>query len=148
MADLEIQNAFLDGIEDIFSVMFTDRLKLRLLNEEATQTNIYEETTDKVYFDPIPLIGRIQTTFTQGENPVESVQIDAVITIPTKQLITNKIPHETDSDLETLKKAKFAYDGFEYLVEKVAPKTLIADKWQMYTFECRVEKKSSLVGGE
>ena len=147
MADLIVQNAFLDGIEEIFSVMFTDRLQLRLLNEEATQTNIYEETTDKVYFDPIQLIGRIQTTFTQGENPVESVQIDAVITIPTKQLITNQIPHETDSDLETLRKGKFEYDGFEYLVEKVVPKTLVADKWQMYDFMCRVDKKSSLTGG-
>lgn len=148
MADLTIQNAFLDGIEEIFSIMFTDRLQLSLLNEEATQTNIYEETPNKVYLDPIQLIGRIQTTFTQGENPVESVRIDAVITIPTKQLITKQIPHLTDEDLETLKKAKFAYDGFEYLVEKVVPKTLVADKWQMYSFECRVDKKSSLIGGE
>ena len=148
MADLTIQNAFLDGIEEIFSIMFTDRLQLRLLDEEATQTNIYEETTDKVYLDPIPLVGRIQTTFEHGENPVESVNIDAVITIPTQQLITNQIPHETESDLEVLKKANFVYDGFEYLVEKVVPKTLVADKWQMYYFNCRVDKKSSLVGGE
>lgn len=147
MADLSIQNAFLDGIEEIFSTMFTDRLQLRFLDEEATQVNIYEETTEKVYSDPIPLIGRIQTTFTQGENPIESVQIDAIITIPTKQLITKQIPHESVTDLETLKKAKFAYDGFEYLVEKVVPKTLVADKWQLYSFECRVEKKSSLIGG-
>lgn len=148
MADLTIQNAFLDGIEEVFSIMFTDRLQLRLLDEEATQTNIYEETTNKVYLDPIPLVGRIQTTFEHGENPVESVNIDAVITIPTKQLITNQIPHETESDLEVLKKAKFVYDGFEYLVEKVVPKTLVADKWQMYDFNCRVDKKSSLIGGE
>lgn len=148
MADLYVQNEFLDGIEEIFSIMFTDRLKLSLLNEEATSVNVYEETSKKVYRDPIQLIGRIQTTFTQGELPVESVQIDAVITIPTKQLITKEIPHLTEEDLETLKKAKFSYDGFEYLVEKVVPKTLIADKWQMYSFECRVEKKSSLTGGE
>ena len=148
MVDLSIQNAFLDGIEEIFSIMFTDRLLLRFLDEEDTRVNIYEETTDKMYLDPIQLIGRIQTTFKQGELPVESVQIDAVITIPTKQLITKNIPHETEEDLETLKKAKFAYDGFEYLVEKVVPKTLVADKWQLYSFECRVEKKSSLIGGE
>lgn len=147
MADLEIQNAFLDGIEEIFSIMFTDRLQLSLLDEEFTHTNIYEESHDsKEYLDPITLIGRIRTTFTQGELPVESVQIDAVITIPTKQLITNQIPHITESDLETLKKAKFSYDGFEYLVEKVEPKTLVADKWQMYDFMCRVDKKSSLRG--
>lgn len=146
MADLEIQNAFLDGIEEIFSIMFTDRLMFSLLNEKATRTNIYEETSSKVYLDPIQLVGRIQTTFTQGEDPVESVQTDAVITIPTKQLITHGIPHQTEANLETLKKAKFAYDGFEYLVEKVVPKTLVADKWQMYEFRCRVDKKSSLGG--
>lgn len=148
MADLSIQNAFLDGLEEVFSIMFTDRLLLSLLDEENTQVNIYEETSRKVYLDPIQLIGRIQTTFTQGEEPVEGVQIDAVITIPTKQLITKQIPHLTDEDLETLKKAKFTYDGFEYLVEKVVPKTLVADMWQMYDFNCRVEKKSSLIGGE
>ena len=148
MADLSIQNAFLDGIEEIFSIMFTNRLLLSLLDEEETIVNIYDETTDKLYLDPISLVGRIQTTFTQGELPVQGVQIDAVITIPTKQLITNQIPHQTEADLETLKKGKFSYDGFEYLVEKVVPKTLVADKWQMYDFMCRVDKKSSLTGGE
>ncbi len=148
MADLEIQKAFLDGIEEIFSIMFTDRLQLSLLNEEETETNIYDESLSKEYLDPISLIGNIKTTFTQGSDPIEGVNVDAVITIPTKQLITNQIPHQTDEDLETLKKGKFSYDGFEYLVEKVVPKTLVADKWQMYDFMCRIDKKSSLLGGE
>ena len=147
MADLNIQNAFLDGIEEIYSIMFTDRLRFSLLDEQATSVNVYEETIDKKYLDPISLIGRVQTSFTQGKEPIESVQIDATITIPTKQLITNELPHTTESDLETLRKGKFEYDGFEYLVEKVVPKTLVADKWQMYDFMCKVDKKSSLTGG-
>lgn len=147
MADLEIQNAFLDGIEEIFSIMFTDRLFLSLLNEEETKVNVYGETTNKVYHESIQLVGRIKTTFIQGEDPVESVQTDAVVTIPTKQLITLNIPHQTDADLEVLKKGKFTYDGFEYLIDKVTPKTLVADKWQMYDFECHIDKKTSL-GGE
>ena len=146
MADLSIQNAFLDGIEEIFSIMFTDRLLFSLLDEEETYTNVYDETLDKVYLDPVQLIGRIQTTFTQGENPVESVQTDAVITIPTKQLITKQIPHQTREDLEILKKGKFSYDGFEYLVDRVVPKTLVADKWQMYEFRCHINKNYSLRG--
>ena len=146
MADLEIQNAFLDGIEEIFSIMFTDRLYLSLLYEEETSLNIYDETSDKVYKDSIQLIGRIKTTFEQGEDPVESVQTQAVVTIPTKQLITKNIPHQTEHDLETLKKGKFSYDGFEYLIDKVRPKTLVADKWQMYDFECHIDKKTSLGG--
>lgn len=146
MADLEIQNAFLDGIEEIFSIMFTDRLLFSFLNKEDTNVNIYDESPEKVYHDPIQLIGRIKTTFIQGEDPVESVQIDAVVTIPTKQLITKEIPHQSDEDLETLKKGKFSYDGFEYLIDKVTPKTLVADKWQMYDFECHIDKKTSLGG--
>lgn len=146
MADLEIQNAFLDGIEELFSIMFTDRLNLSLLNEEDTKVNIYDETPKKVYKEPIQLIGRIKTTFIQGEDPVESIQTDAVVTIPTKQLITKNIPHQTDADLETLKKGKFSYDGFEYLIDKVTPKTLVADKWQMYDFVCSIDKKTSLGG--
>lgn len=126
--------------------MFTDRLHLSLLDEDGTIVNIYDESSDKMYLDPIQLIGRIQTTFTQGENPVESVQCEAVITIPTKQFITKGIPHQTDSDLETLKRGKFEYDGVEYLIDKITPKTLVADKWQMYEFKCRVEKKTSLGG--
>ena len=147
VADLSIQNAFLDGIEEVFSIMFTDRLNLHLLNEEDTIVSIYDETENKVYLDPVPMIGRIQTTFAQGEIPVESINIDAIITIPTKQLITNRIPHTTESDLEALRKAKFTYDGFEYLVSKVQPKTLVADMWQTYDFMCSADKKSSL-GGE
>ena len=142
----EIQNAFLDGLEEVFSIMFTDKINLSLLDEESTKPNVYDETPKKVYKSPIPLVGRITTTFTQGEDPIEGVQIDAVITIPTKQLISNQIPHKTESDLETLKKGKMSYGEFEYLIEKVKPKTLVADVWQMYDFYCRVEKNSSLRG--
>ena len=142
----EIQNAFLDGLEEAYTIMFTDKINLSLLDEESTRTNVYDETTEKVYKPPIPVVGRITTTSTQGEDPIEGVRLDAVITIPTKQLITKQIPHQTDKDLEILKKAKFSYGGFEYLVEKVTPRTLVADMWHMYDFNCRVDKKSSLGG--
>lgn len=147
MADTKIQQAFLDGIEEIFATMFTNRIKFYLLDEKATSVNVYEETVSKKYLDPIQLVGRVQTTFKQGTEPIESVDIEATISIPTKQLITHQLPHITESDLETLRKGKFEYDGFEYLVERVVPKTLVADKWQMYDFICRVDKKSSLSGG-
>lgn len=143
----EIQNAFLDGLNEVFTTMFTDKLELCLLDEVSTKKNVYDETPNKVYLPPVQLVGRIQTYLNKGEDPVETIQVDAVITIPTKQLISNSIPHYTDSDLETLKKAKFVYCGFEYLIEKVTPKTLIADKWQIYDFVCSMDKKSSLSKG-
>ena len=146
MANLEIQNAFLDGIEEIYSIMFTDRLFLSLMDEENTVTNVYDETPEKIYHEPIQLIGRIRTSVEQGENPVESLQVDAVITLPTKQLISNEIAHETWEDLETLRKGKFKYDDIEYLVNEVRPNTLVADKWQMYNFYCSKDKLPSLGG--
>lgn len=146
MADLHIQNEFLDGIEEIYSIMFTDRLFLSLMDEENTVTNVYDETPEKIYHEPIQLIGRIRTSVEQGENPVESLQVDAVITLPTKQLISNEIAHETWEDLETLRKGKFKYDDIEYLVNEVRPNTLVADKWQMYNFYCSKDKLPSLGG--
>lgn len=147
MADLDIQNAFLEGIEEVFSIMFTDRALLSLLDEEATKPNVYKETSSKVYKDPIPLVAKVVTTFEQGELFIEGVHIDAVFTVPTKQLISSGIPHDTDEDLETLKKGKFSYEGFDYVIEKVHPKTLVADIWQMYDFSCRVDKATSLREG-
>jgi hypothetical protein len=147
MADLSIQNAFLDGLEEVFAIMFTDRLQFQLLDEESTNLNIYDETSEKVYHDPIQLIGRIQVNFIKGENPNEGVLSDATITIPTKQLITHNIPHQTLEDFEILKRGKFSYDGFEYSVDLVEPRTLVADKWHTYAFICSDLSKSSL-GGE
>lgn len=140
----EIQNAFLDGMNEVYSIMFTDQVEFRFLDVEQTKVNVYQETTAKVYSkDPILLVGRVVTTFEQGEKPVEAVQTDAVISIPTKQLILNGIPHDTDQDLETLKKGKFTYRGIDYVIDIVSPTTLVADVWQVYKFSCRVEKKSS-----
>lgn len=145
MADLSIQNAFLDGIEEIFSIMFTERAIFYPFDREGTTPDsLYQETSDKKYKEGIPLVAKITTTFEQGQEYVEGVQINALITIPTKQLITKNIPHTQDSDLEYLKQGKFEYDGFSYLVAKVHPKTLVADIWQMYDFYCFVDKKSSL----
>lgn len=141
-----IQTAFLDGLNEIYSTMFTDQIGLMLLDETATQVNIYNESPQKKYKPTVLLCGNVRTTFEQGEEPIEGVQVDAVIDIPTKQLITSKIPHLSEAEQETLKKAKFTYRGIEYLVDKVKPKTLVADMWQVYSFNCHIDKKTSLKG--
>lgn len=143
MADESIKNAFLDGIEEVFKIMFTDEVYLHLLDGELTKVNIYNETTNKVYKSPLKLVGKVTTAFEKGEDPIEEVNIDAVITVPAKQLITLGIPHASPQDLEMLETAKISYKWFEYLVERVVPKTLVADTWQLYEFRCYVDKKDS-----
>lgn len=144
MADLSIQNAFLDGMEEVYGALFTDVLTFSFLDEEKTKTNIYGETQEKVYSDPIQLIGKVNTDFKQGEQPVEGVHIDCTVTIPTKQLITNNIPRTSEDDIEKLKKGKFTYKGYDYLIALVSPRTLIADEWHFYVFSCYVDTNSSL----
>lgn len=149
MADLDVQQAFLDGIEEVFLIMFTDRCNLLLLDLGSTQVNVYGESKTKVYKDPIPLVCKVVLSTEKGENPQFSTQVSAVITVPTKQLITNEIPHRTKEDLEFLEKACFEYDGLVFEVSKVNPKTLVADVWQMYEFTCVMPKKQTqyLAGG-
>ena len=70
-----------------------------------------------------------------------NVQVDAVITVPTKQLILNGISRSTEEDLSILSRGKISYKGIDYLIHHVVPKTLVADEWQMYDFICFIDKK-------
>ena len=102
MADLSIQKAFLDGIDEIYTALFTDSIYFSFLDEDETEINVYEESREKKYTEPVKLVGRVNTSFEQGGEYVEGINIDAVITIPTKQLITKKIPCDTKEELELL----------------------------------------------
>ena len=147
MANLEIQRAFLDGVEEVFSIMFTDKLELSLLNEEDTNTNVYKESGNKLYYDPVVLIGKIVLNPSQSDIPVEVTHVDSVITIPTKQLITNNIPHIGEEDLKMLERATFKYEGITYTVSTVRPQTLVAGMWQLYSFYCMSSVLLSSIGG-
>ena len=141
-ADLSIQKAFLDGINLAFSIMFTQEVELFLMDERKTDINIYNETPLKRYQDKgCKLVAKVLTTFEQGEQPIEGVQVDAVITVPTKQLILNGISRSTEEDLSILSRGKISYKGIDYLIHHVVPKTLVADEWQMYDFICFIDKK-------
>lgn len=143
MADLSIQQAFLDGINDVFSIMFAENIKFKLMDEGLTDLNIYKEAVEKFYdnFNVYELVAKVTTTFAEGELPIEDVQVDAVFTVPTKQLIQHSLPRTTMEDLKTLAKGKLEYKGITYLIHRVVPKTLVADEWQMYDFICYIDKK-------
>lgn len=140
MADLDIQEAFLEGLEEVFSIMFTDRCNILLLDDRKTKTNIYGESKTKVYKEPIPLVCKVVLSTEKEENPHFSNKVSAVITVPTRQFITNEIAHTSKEDLELLEKAAFEYDGLMFEVSKVNPKTMVADMWQIYEFSCIMPK--------
>ena len=133
----EIQNAFLDGMEEVFKIMFTDSVLFQFMDEERTATNVYDESPEKVYSEhAYSLVDKVVLTTEHGEGPVSTNNVSCIITIPTKQFITNQIPRVTEEDLKKLEKGIFTFKGEKYLIDSVNPKTLVADEWQFYEFKC------------
>lgn len=143
----EIQQAFQDGIELVFSTLLCNHLFMYFLNEEETNTDdLYEETpnTQKVYGNPYELIAKVEYYHPKGESAEETVIRKATFKVPTKQFTTLGIPFLTEEDWERMRKAKFVYEGTEYLCDTATPQTLVADLWQFFVFECTEAKHSSM----
>ena len=68
-----ISEEFLDGIYEVYSTLMTDQIFLKLLDEENTDTNVYDETPKKVYLEPN-----------------ESISVDFEITEPMLRLWNSK----------------------------------------------------------
>ena len=139
-----IQKAFLDGINEVFSIMFTQHCLMYFLNDESTEVNVYGETDEKAYGEPYELTAKVSYDHPKGESPEQTVERQAIITIPTKQFIKNDISFLSEADWEKFRQAKLVYENTEYLVDVVKPKTLVADVWQFFDFYCTEDKKSSL----
>lgn len=134
-----ISEEFLDGIYEIYSILMTDQIFLKLLDKHSTVTNIYEETKRKKYLEPIHLVGKFSLSVSQGGEDVEGNQAYATFTIPTKSLLDNNIdisPHNYD----TLEKGVISYDGVDYDIKQVRPMTNIDNVFQFYVFYCEKPK--------
>lgn len=134
-----IAEEFLDGIQEVYSVLMTNQIFLKLLDEKNTVTNIYDETTAKQYLTPIQLVGKFALSNEQGEQPVEGVQEYVTATIPAKELIDKSVPH-TPQDYDTLRKGVIHYKGVDYEIVDVRPTVNIDDCFQFYTFQCEKPK--------
>lgn len=141
----DIQTAFLDGIEEVYSTLLCNHLFLYFLDEESTVVDsLYEETTKKRYLEPYELIAKVTYSHTKGVDPEETVIRTATFRVPTKQFLTLGIPFLSESDWERMRKAKLVYEGTEYLIDTVTPSTLVADIWQFFEFTATEVKKDSI----
>lgn len=136
-----IRSAFEDGMDLLFKTMFTGSVLLYPLSTEDTTTNVYEETEKKVYLAPYYLTAKVVMAREQGEEVVQTIQQTVTITVPNKQLNELQIPHETDADLEYLQQCAVKYKGYLFLVDKVVPKTHVADTFLFYEFQCTTRNK-------
>lgn len=142
--DNDIQQAFQDGIEEVFSTLLCNHVFMAFLDNENTETNIYDETPVKVYKEPYELIAKVTYSHPKGVSPEETVIRKCSVKVPTKQFTTLGIPFLSETDWEEMRKAKLTYEGVDYLVDTVTPSTLVADLWQFFEFECTEDKKRSI----
>lgn len=139
MAHKRLNEEFLEGIYEVYSTLMTNQIFLKLLDEESTDTNVYEETTQKKYLDPIQLVGKFALSMEQGEQVVEGIQDYVTATIPTKSLLDNNVDI-TPENYETLKKGAISYKGVDYNIVQVRPIVNIDDVFQFYVFYCEKPK--------
>lgn len=134
--DTSITQAFLEGMQEVFSTMFTDQIFLKLMDLENTEVNIYGESADKVYREPVQLVGKIVLSNSQEDTPESEIRTSATIRIPTKEFIDKEISFYSQEDLETLKKGLIVYREEEYEIQDVVPCTNITDTYMFYDFTC------------
>ena len=139
MAQKRLNEEFLEGIYEVYSTLMTNQIFLKLLDEDSTDTNVYEETTQKKYLDPIQLVGKFSLSMEQGEQVVEGIRDYATATIPTKSLLDNNVDI-TPENYETLKKGAISYKGVDYNIVQVKPIVNIDDVFQFYVFYCEKPK--------
>ena len=134
-----LSEEFLDGIYEVYSTLMTNQIFLKLLDEDSTDTNVYDETVQKKYLDPIQLVGKFALSMEQGEQVVEGIQDYVTATIPTKSLLDNNVDI-TPENYETLKKGAISYKGVDYNIVQVRPIVNIDDVFQFYVFYCEKPK--------
>lgn len=150
----DIQQAFLEGIEEVFSIMFTEHCSLYRLDNHATSQDVYGESKAKYYMEPVDLTAKIVPSASYPEfkgndtdhvNAFMGVERRVTITLPTKQLIDKDIPFATAEDMKIFEQALFYYDGLYYLCDVASQKTMVADIWQFIECSCVAPRNNSLL---
>ena len=143
--DKEIQEAFVDGMNKVYSVMFTDGVndgvKLYLL-DPSTEGGFYKESKVKKYKKPVLLVAKAQTNMkVKGDEVIESdIKNLPKFTVPYKSMRDNNIPCQTEKDWDILKRGFIEFHEAFYEIKSAKPQTFVEDLFLTILFECEYRK--------
>ena len=143
--DKEIQEAFVDGMNEVYSVMFTDGVndgvKLYLL-DPSTDGGFYKESKVKKYKKPVLLVAKAQTNMkVKGDEVIESdIKNLPKFTVPYKSMRDNNIPCQTEKDWDILKRGFIEFHEAFYEIKSAKPQTFVEDLFLTILFECEYRK--------
>lgn len=131
----QTEQDFLDGVLEVYDEIFSKKVPFYFLDVEASKVNSYGETTNKVYKDPVYLTARVVVEAKEGEKAVNRPYSTAKISIPTQNLWDNGLATE-EEDLREMLKGKFVWNGVNYYIRRIQPKTMINDTFIIHKFYC------------
>lgn len=138
MADENIKRDFIEGICEVYSIMFTDGkndgIYFYPLYEPKVQS-VYKELKYRQYLSPLLLVAKVKLTPEQGDEVVKTVKEKAVFTVPYKSLVENLID-VSNKNLPNLRKGLIKYKDTFYDIDNVKPATFVEDTFLTYIFEC------------
>lgn len=133
--DTSIRDAFVDGIYEVYSILFTDSIKYRAL-DLSYDTGIYQEDKHKQYYLPVNLVGRVEKSeLNEGDVSIHTDTDLMVISIPKKSFDVANIK----IDIEYLKKGIFLYKDEIYRVVNLEYGVNLIDTYMTYKFICKRE---------
>ena len=130
-----------EGMDELFRVMFDSKVFLYLMDEKATQKNVYDEARVKIYKPPYMITAKVSIGRIHGEEAEQTTIQTATITAPNLQFKRLGIPHRTEEDLEALKKAVLKYKSYIFLVDEVKPTPHVTGTYLFYEFSCTTRNK-------
>lgn len=148
--DKEIQDAFVDGLNEVYSIMFTDGVNdgvnLYLLDPD-TEGGFYKESKVKKYKKPVLLVAKAQSNMkVRGEEVVETeVNNLPKFTVPYKSMRDKGVACQTEKDWDILRRGYIEFHGAFYEITSVKPMTFVEDVFLTVLFECKYRQDVSSI---
>ena len=154
MADQSSRNDFIEGVQEIFTTLFNngsegeDGIFFYALSDRSV-TNVYGESKEKVYKNPVMWVSSISFSPEHGVQTVEGVKRNAVFKVPLKSLresgyFTDGDFYKQKEDMDKICRGVIRYKDTYYEVLRVEPRTYVEDTFLIYQMDCKELLCSSL----
>lgn len=144
MANKCIRKDFVDGVQEIFTTLFNngsetyDGLFYYPLSDK-TITNVYGETKDKLYKEPLLLVCKAEPYPTHGEESVEEIEDIATFTVTLKSLLKYGL-NVDNKGIDIMRRGMVKFKDTYYRIDNIKPRAYVEDVFLLYEFRCVEEK--------
>lgn len=129
-SDLQEYN---EGIYEVYEELATKILFKELIEEKYP--NIYGESKNKQYKEPIPLVGSVAISPESGEDNSSSVKVKLLRLILPYLSLEN-----ANLDMDTVDKGVFHYQNEDYNVVSITPQNMFLGDFSVYSIICKKVK--------